>query len=109
MSDTRTGSGRLRAREPRAHQVDEVLTVEPLLRQLAQPLQALLEALERVPAALDVRVVGREEADLLPRLPDDPADGLVRVGRDADLAPHVLARAQLEASEALLVLAEGVH
>src|SRR5438552_2871732 len=54
-----------------------------------------------------MRVVGGEEAHLLARLLDDPADGLVRVGRDADLAPHVFPRVELEALQPLLVLAEG--
>src|SRR5207247_7073220 len=105
----RIASGRPRAHEPRAHQVHEVVAVEAVLRPLPQPLDTLLEAPERVPPALDVRVVGGEEAHLLARLLDDPADGLVRVGRDADLAPHVFARAELEAPEPLIVLAESVH
>src|SRR5439155_7727192 len=104
----RIASGRPRAHEPRAHQVHEVVAVEAVLRPLPQPLDTLLEAPERVPPALDVRVVGGEQAHLLARLLDDPADGLVRVGRDADLAPHVLARAELEAPEPLRALAESV-
>src|SRR5216684_6509023 len=95
------------ASRPRAHQVHEVVAVEPLLRPLPEPLRALLEAPERVPPALDVRPVRGEQAHLLARLLDDPADGLVRVGRDADLAPHVFAWVEQEALQPLLVLAEG--
>src|SRR6266404_3806873 len=100
----RASSGR--GGKPRPHQVDEVVAVEALLRALGERGEALLEAAERVPPALDVRVVGGEEADLLARLLDDPAGGLVRVGRDADLAAHVLAREEREPTERLLVLAE---
>jgi hypothetical protein len=37
---------------------------------------------------------------------DDPADGFGRVGRGADLTPHVLARPELEPAKALLVFGE---
>src|SRR5262245_60935835 len=91
----------------RAHQIDEVVAVEAVLPNLVEPGDALLEAPERVPTALDVGIVGREEADLLARLLDDPADRLVRIGRHANLAAHVLARAELKPAETLLVPAEG--
>src|SRR5439155_17816772 len=45
---------------------------------------------------------------LLARLLDDPADGLRRVRRRADLAPDVLARPERELPEPLLTLAEGL-
>src|SRR5690348_7272908 len=77
----------------RAHQIDEVVAVEAALRNLIEPGEALLEAPERVPPSLDVRIVRREEADLLAGLLDDPAGRLVRVRRHAHLAAHVLARA----------------
>src|SRR5205823_5288518 len=54
----RIASGQPRAHEPRAHQVHEVVAVEAVLRPFPQPLDTLLEAPERVPPALDVRVVG---------------------------------------------------
>src|SRR5439155_22829525 len=49
-----------------------------------------------------------EKAHLLARLLDDPADGLVRIGRHPDLTADVLARPEREAAEPLLVLAERV-
>src|SRR5438034_1612730 len=95
-------------RQSRAHQVDEVVAVEPLLRALVETRHALLEAADRVPPAFDVWVVGGEETDLFARLLDDPADGLRRVRRRTDLAPHVLARPERELPEPLLALAEGL-
>ena len=45
-------------RQAGAHQVDEVVAVEALPRRLADAAHAVLEALERIAAALDVRPVG---------------------------------------------------
>ena len=63
---------------------------------------------QRVPAAFDVGVVGGEQADLVAALLDDPAGVLVRVRRDPHLASHVLARAERQLLQPLLVLAERV-
>ena len=65
-----------------------------------------VEAGQRVPPALDVRVVAREQAQLGARLPHDPARVLVGIGRDAHLAPDVARRRQLQLLQARLVLAE---
>src|SRR5438876_11378386 len=70
--------------------------------------QAPLEASERVPTAFDVRIVGREHADVVARLLDDPPRVLVRVRRHAHLAGEVLAWSELELLEAFLVPTEGV-
>src|SRR5262245_34310605 len=108
-----SGTGLGGGGEAAPHQVDEVVAVEALLLRLRGPFEARLEALDRVAAALDVRVVGREEADLVAGLLDDPADVLGRVRGRADLPPHVFARAELELLQPLLALAErlesGVH
>src|SRR5687767_7776731 len=86
------GRGGGAGRQPGAHQVDEVVAVEALLRALGRARHRVLEAADRVAAAFHVRVVRREEANLLADLLDDPADRIDRIRRDADLAPHVLAR-----------------
>src|SRR5581483_4842875 len=91
-----------------AHQVDEVVAVEALPRPLARPRHGRLEAADRISPAFDVRVVGREHADILAGLLDDPADGLGRVGRGADLAADVLARAERELPEPLLGISESL-
>ena len=53
-------------------------------------LQALVEALQRVAPAFDMRVVRREQRHLGAGVGDDPARVLVRVGRDADLTLYEL-------------------
>ena len=55
-----------------------------------------------------MRIVGREQADLVARVGDDPAGILVRVGRDAHLPLHELAGLERHLLQPLLVLVEGV-
>ena len=67
-----------------------------------------LEALDRVAAALDVRIVGGEETDIVARVGDDPACVLVRIGRDADLALDEFGRLHRHLLQPFLVPVEGV-
>src|SRR5690606_16619212 len=105
------GSGRDEVLDGRAHEVEEVVGVEALagVGVDVAGVEGRLEPLDRPAAALDVRVVGREQADLRPGLGDDPADVLGRVGGEADLPAYVLAGAQRQGPQALLVAAEGVE
>src|SRR6185312_4613745 len=58
-----------------AHEIDEVVAIEALLLHRADTsgVHRHLEALDRMAPALDMRVVGREQADLVARVGDDPA------------------------------------
>ena len=49
-------------RDDPPHQIDEVVEVESIFGKRRRVAQRVLEALDRVPPALDVRIVGGEEA-----------------------------------------------
>jgi len=68
--------------------------VEGLAGVLGDAGERLLEPLDRAAAALDVRVVRREQTDLGARLGDDPPDVLGRVRGEPDLPADVVARPQ---------------
>jgi hypothetical protein len=91
-----------------AHQVDEVVGVEPLADVVGPVAEALLEALDRAAATLDVRVVGVEQAAPRAGLVDDPADVLGGVRRDAHLALDVLAGPERQLLQPFLVAGERV-
>src|SRR4051812_18134135 len=86
------GRGLAHPGESRAEEVGEVAGVERVAAGLVGDGKAGVETLDRVAATFDVRVVRGEHRHLRPQLLDDPAGGLVRVRRRADLPPDELAR-----------------
>src|ERR1700694_2062320 len=71
-------------------------------------LQAPTEATQRISSPFHMRIVGREHADVVANLGDDPAGVLVRIWSDPNLPRDVLARWQLETSKPLLILGKGL-
>ena len=74
--------------KPLAHQVHEIVAVEALDGARRSACETVVKPLERVAPAFHMREVGREQADLVATVGDDPADILMRIRRDAKLAPQ---------------------
>src|SRR5689334_22092871 len=87
-----------------AHEVDKVLTVEAVNGLRSRTAERVVEALERVPSAFNLRVVGGEERDALVRILDDPTDILMGVWGHPHLPFHELGGFHRELLQALLVL-----
>src|SRR5262249_2075580 len=64
--------------------------------------ECFLELRQRVLASLGVRVVRREHEQFGPRLLDHPSDWLARVGRELEVAAHVLGGREREVAQRLL-------
>src|SRR5580704_10652434 len=74
-----------------AHEEEEIIGVELPADVLVGVAEGSLEALQRLAAALDVRVVGREHHEVGPGLGYDPPHVLCRVWGEAHLAVHEVA------------------
>src|SRR5213080_3295532 len=94
------GCGLAYAVESRAQEVGEVAGVERVATRFVAAREAGVEALDRVAATFDVRVVRGEHRHLGPQLLDDPPGRLVRVRRRADLPSDELARQQRQVLQA---------
>src|SRR5580693_7710699 len=74
------------------HHLGEVAAVKSLLRLFADLPHRRLEASNRILGPFGMRIVGRKQEHLGPRILDDPSDRLVREGRELNLAAQIIGR-----------------